>query len=173
MYKIRSTRAADVAHLPAIERSAAQAFLAIPDLAWIATDSVQTEAQHHALIAGGTAWVAVDVDDAPVGFLTAEMTDGSLHICEVSVRRDFQGKGLGKALMAAARHWAARKAIAQLTLITFRDVPWNEPFYKKLGFTTVAERDLSPELLRRLDDDANTGLPRAKRCAMVRAVAEI
>jgi hypothetical protein len=34
--------------------------------------------------------------------------------------------------------------LTSLTLTTFRDVPWNAPFYAKLGFEYVAE--LTPEL---------------------------
>jgi GNAT superfamily N-acetyltransferase len=166
MFNIRPTLAKDVGHLPAVERSAAQSFLAIPDLAWVAADTVQSEARHHQLVKGGAAWVAVGMDDKPVGFLNAEVIDGHLHICELSVQQDCQSQGLGKALMEAARHWADVHAIPRLTLITFRNVPWNELFYKSLGFTTLEERDLPAFLQHMLDDDTNAGLPRGQRCVM-------
>jgi len=40
--------------------------------------------------------------------------------------------------------WARAEGYGAVTLTTFRDVPWNGPFYRKLGFQPVEE--LSPEL---------------------------
>lgn len=168
---IRPARLADAARLPDLERSAGQAFLAIPDLAWIASDDVQPETQHRELIETGTAWVAVDADDAPVGFLNGEAMGGNLHILEIAVRSDLQGRGLGRALIEAAAHWANTRNMSALTLTTFRDVPWNEPFYQRLGFRTLEPGDLTQALLEILEDEARNGLPR--RCAMSRLLGEV
>jgi len=43
-------------------------------------------------------------------------------------------------------------------LITFRDVPWNAPFYEKLGFEAVTA--LTPALQAALDTSATWGVPR-------------
>lgn len=167
MVRIRPTRAEEAALLPGIERSAGAAFLALPDLAWIADDDVLPEERHRALIAGGAAWVAVGAEDVPLAFLAAEATADRLHIWEFAVRHELQGRGIGRALMAEAKAWAGARGLRAVTLTTFRDVPWNEPFYRRLGFRTLDERELTAELRTVLDAEQRHGLPREKRCAMV------
>ena len=44
---LRLTQESDIALLPAIERSAAQAFRQIPSLAWLADSEVISVARHH------------------------------------------------------------------------------------------------------------------------------
>jgi GNAT superfamily N-acetyltransferase len=128
--RIRPAREDDATLLPAIERSAAQSFRMSPALKWITEGDVLGEAVHLRRIRGGTCWVAVDEYDLPVGFLSAEAaTERELHIYEMSVAERFQRHGLGRALLATAIEWAAAHHLAALTLTTFRDVPWNAPFY--------------------------------------------
>jgi GNAT superfamily N-acetyltransferase len=166
MFSIRTASPADVPALPDIERSAGEAFLAVPDLAWIATDDVQSEARHRALIEGGAAWVATDANGDLLGFLSGEQIGRRLHIWELAVLRRLQGQGIGRALMENAVRWAKTQNLTALTLTTFRDVPWNEPFYRRLGFSTLAWDDLTTELRTVLEDEVRNGLPREKRCAM-------
>ena len=88
---------------------------------------------HLGRIREGRCWVAVDEDDIPVGFLSAEMVvERELHIHEMSVASMFQGRILGRTLIQTAVEWAATKHLAALTLTTFLDVPWNAPFYSRL-----------------------------------------
>jgi GNAT superfamily N-acetyltransferase len=166
MFSIRTASPADVPGLPAIERSASEAFLAVPDLAWIATDDVQSETRHYALIEAGAAWVAVQANGELLGFLSGEQIGRRLHIWELAVLRRRQGQGVGRALMETAVRWAKTQNLNALTLTTFRDVPWNEPFYRRLGFRTLGRGDLTTELHAILKDEVRNGLPREKRCAM-------
>lgn len=167
MFEIRPATPADAKALPEVERSAGEIFRAIPELAWIAGDDVQSEERHRALIAQGTAWVATNDAGAPVGFINGEELDGALHIWELSVHRDFQGKGLGKALLEEAERFARAKHLAALTLTTFRDVPWNAPYHRRLGFELVEGDSLSEALRMILDKEVEAGLPRHMRCAMI------
>jgi len=162
---IRPTRADDVALLPNVERSAGKAFLSLPDLAWISSDNALSVERHLEFIAGGYAWVATE-DAVPVGFIGAEKTRDALHIWELAVHLDFQGRGIGRALMDEAMRTAKRDGLPAVTLTTFRDVAWNEPFYRKLGFRTLA--DAMPQRLQAiLEAEVAQGLPREKRCAMM------
>lgn len=165
-FSVRTATQTDARLLPDLERSAGEAFLSIPDLAWIASDDVQSEARHRELIESGAAWVAVNVRDEPVGFLNGERMGSNLHILEIAVRSDLQGRGLGRALIEEVVQWAKARDVNALTLTTFRDVPWNEPFYKRLDFKTLASRDLTNELVEILATEARNGLLR--RCAMSR-----
>jgi hypothetical protein len=53
-----------------------------------------------------------------------------------------------------------------LTLTTFRDVPWNAPFYARFGFETLAPGELDPRLEAILRAEIAHGIPGDRRCAM-------
>lgn len=162
---VRPTEIAEASLLPAIERSAAQAFLSMPGLEWIAEDQVCSAESHRLFIASGTSWVALDEAGAIDGFLIAARCDDELHINEIAVRREAQGKGRGNVLMAAVITWARAQNFRALTLTTFIDVPWNAPFYGRLGFQRV-EAGNDPRLDGLLQQEIARGLPAARRCAM-------
>ncbi len=153
--------------LPAIERSAAKAFLALPDLAWIADDDIQSVDRHIELIAEGNAWVAVDEHDHPVGFLNAAWMGDSLHIWEFAVRHDLQGRGLGRGLLEYVVQEARSQGAEAITLTTFRHVPWNQPFYERVGFRTLPTDAIAGDLRTVLDKEVEHGIPGEKRCAMI------
>lgn len=170
MFTIRPATPTDAPLLPAVEQSAGQTFRQIHDLAWIADDSNQPVERHLALIDRGVAWVAVDTltdhETAPVGFLNGEVLDGNLHVWEMSVHKDHQGKGIGRALMGQAKQWAIEQKIPFVTLTTFRNVPWNETFYQSMGFVTLEGDAVTDALREVLENEAKDGLPAEKRCAM-------
>lgn len=167
--RIRKTAAADAPLLPAVERSAGQAFRAIPSLAWIADDWGQSVEQHLRLMESGVSWVAVEesADGVPMGFLNGAVVDGNLHIWEMSVSRDHQRKGIGRALMSTAKDHARQSGLLKLSLTTFRDVPWNQAFYESVGFVLVEGQDVTPALVKIMEDEVKDGLPAERRCAMI------
>jgi GNAT superfamily N-acetyltransferase len=82
----------------------------------------------------------------PVGFARLEVVDSSAHLEQLSVHPSAMRQGHGARLVRAAEHWARQTGFTTMTLITFRDVPWNAPFYSALGFAPIDE--LTPELGR-------------------------
>lgn len=171
MFIIRHAVAADADALADIERSASEAFLDIHDYAGLAMGDVMPEARQRELIAAGAVWVTSDGSGASIAFLSAEEIGLRLHIWELSVLRTLQGRGLGRSLIAEAAQWAKHQGLSALTLTTFRDVPWNAPFYGRLGFKMLAPSALTPELRAILEDEVRHGLPGDKRCAMVLALS--
>ncbi|MGD9478311.1 GNAT family N-acetyltransferase [Shinella sp. G-2] len=163
---IRPAREDEVEALRRIERSAAQAFRLVEAFSWIATGEVQSATLHLDLIGRGTNWVATADGDHPVGFLSAEIAGPELHIVEISVDHLHQGFGIGRKLIAHAVGEAQARGLDAVTLTTFRTIPWNCPFYERLGFRTLDEADLSPRLTAVLDEEAAHGLARDTRCAM-------
>ncbi|CAN7327749.1 MULTISPECIES: GNAT family N-acetyltransferase [Ensifer] len=163
---IRLTREDDAPALPDIERSSGEAFRTVPELAWIADDDVQSVASHLEFVRSGLSWVAVDDRDRPLGFLCAEISDGALHIWQLAVLHERQGLGLGRALFAAAIAHARDRSLGEVTLTTFRELVWNERFYRKLGFLTLGEEELGSRLAQILAKEATNGLPAERRCAM-------
>jgi GNAT superfamily N-acetyltransferase len=165
--RIRLARENDTALLSVVERSAALLFQMVPGLEWIAEGGVLGEAVHLGCIRGGTCWVAVDEHDAPVGFLSAEaVAERELHIHEMSVSEAFQGYGIGRALLGAAIEWTMTHHLAALTLTTFRDVPWNAPFYSRIGFEVLRAFDLDERLSALLRKEIEEGFAEGSRCAM-------
>lgn len=161
---VRPTLTDDVPALPALERSAAQAFRQLPHLAWLADSDVMNEAEHLAFVSEGCSWVAVDDQGQVLGFLCASIADDALHIHELSVRQEAQGQGLGRRLLDQARAAARLKGLAWLTLTTFDDVPWNAPFYQRYGFERLAARQLDHRLQAVISGELAHGL--TGRCAM-------
>ncbi|EKS9203449.1 GNAT family N-acetyltransferase [Enterobacter cloacae] len=160
---VRPTRPGDVTALPAIERAAGERFRDYPELAWLAEGEVISAEQHLDYAERGLSWLAL-ANDQPVGFILAELHVSSLFIVELSVHLDWQGKGIGRRLIACVADQARKRGLASLTLTTFRDVPWNAPFYARLGFEMITT--LTPELREKREEETAHGLAYDARCAM-------
>jgi GNAT superfamily N-acetyltransferase len=166
---IRTATADDVEVMRAIEVDAGERFRSI-GLDVIADDDPPSPEQLRRHVADGTAWVA-ESDGRVAGYATASVVDGDGHLDQVSVLGSAAGRGVGRALVARVEQWTRDAGLPAVTLTTFRDVAWNGPYYERLGFTTLAEDDLGPELaaIRRFEIEA--GLDVMPRVAMIRAVA--
>ena len=117
----------------------------------------------------GQLWVSVDAADRPTGFVLVELVDDGVHIEQVSVHPEHQGHGIGRQLIEYVDAWAARQGYPVLTLSTFRSVPWNGPYYARLGFAELPE--LTPGLVRIRAAETAFGLDPAERVFMLRRVA--
>ena len=162
---IRLTRIEDVSLLPDIEYSAGGSFRDIPHLAWIADDDLMTTEDHIKYVAEGTSWVA-EVDHQVVGFVCAESALKDLHVWLLAVRREWQAQGLGRKLMGTVIEHARRNRFKSVTLTTFREVPWNEPFYRSLGFEVLESELMDARLQQILEEEIEHGIPGEMRCAM-------
>ena len=165
-FTVRPGEATDAPLLPAVERSAAQAFLQLPNLAWLATGDTQSVDDHLEYIKRGLEWVAVDAKNTPVAFLNGSLEKSIFHIHEISVTSSHQGRGIGRSLISTAKQWATTSGCSSITLTTFRNVPWNEGFYRSLGFRTLDSSELSPSLEAIMKSEAEAGLKIEDRCAM-------
>ena len=56
-----------------------------------------------------------------------------------------------------------------MTLSTFRDVPWNGPFYRRLGFRELSRQEMADWMLDLESIQAAT-LDVSKRCFMMRKI---
>jgi GNAT superfamily N-acetyltransferase len=118
----------------------------------------------------GHLWVA-RANDGPVGFAHVRILEpGVAHLEEIDVHPDHGWRGIGTRLVSAVCEWAARERYESVTLTTFRDVPWNMPFYERLGFQLISAAELSPALRSILQDEARRGLDPRRRVAMRHAV---
>ncbi len=165
MAAIRAARRDELELLRAIEADAGRMFAAI-GMDAIAEDHPGSITELEAFRAAGGAWVAVDGDDRPAGYLLSGPVDDALHIEQVSVARAHARRGLGAALIEHLATTAAARGRAALTLTTFRDVPWNAPYYARLGFRVVEPTDQGPALRAIVAHEAVTIPGDAPRVAM-------
>ena len=116
-------------------------------------------------------WVALTGDRMPVGFAMVDTIDGVAHLDELDVLPEFGRRGIGTRLVNTIIDWARENRSPRVTLTTFRHLPWNAPFYEKLGFVTMADEELGAGLVGLLRDEARAGLDRSKRICMRRDLA--
>lgn len=162
---VRPTRAGDVARLQDIERRAGARFRAV-GLPQVADHEPASVDELTAYASDGRSWVAVDDADTPIGYVLVDVVDGFAHIEQVSVLPEHQGGGVGRALVAQATAWAVTQHLAAVALTTFRDVPWNAPLYRRLGFRDLTEDELGPELQELRAEEAAHGLDPTQRVCM-------
>lgn len=165
-----SIRPVDIDELPLlqdIERAAGQCFrdIGMPE---IAEDEPLPTGELARYRRNGLAWVAVDAADTPVAYLIAERVDGNLHVEQVSVHPDQARRAVGRALLDHLAHHAAAAGVPALTLTTFADVPWNAPYYARLGFRPLDDGELGPGLREIRRSEAAHGLDRWPRVPMRR-----
>jgi GNAT superfamily N-acetyltransferase len=87
------------------------------------------------------ALVVLVAGDPPVGLCRIDALAGGAHLEQLSVHPDHGGHGIGRRLLRAACEWAREAGYRELTLATYRDIPWNGPFYESEGFVEVGPVD--------------------------------
>lgn len=165
-YSIVRARPEHLSEIPGIELAAARL------LRGHAPESVLTETTSdsvlQAAVRQGHLWVAL-AGNAPVGFAHVEIIDArTAHLEEVDVLPAHGRRGLGTRLVTEVCEWAASAGYESVTLTTFRDVPWNRPFYERLGFRVVPDAELSAALRAIVEDETRRGLDPSRRVAMKR-----
>ncbi|EPJ34256.1 hypothetical protein STAFG_8665 [Streptomyces afghaniensis 772] len=163
--RIRPATAAELPALQDIERAAGAPFrdLGMPEIADDEPPALDVLERYRE---AGRCWVAADERDHPAAYLVAEPVDGALHIEQVSVHPRAARRGVGRHLLAHAADRAREEGLSALTLTTFAEVPWNAPYYARLGFRTLSEADLTPGLRRIRATEAEHGLDRRPRVCM-------
>ncbi|MGI5260998.1 GNAT family N-acetyltransferase [Streptomyces angustmyceticus] len=171
---IRVPSRTELPALRTIERAAGEAFRAL-GMAAIADDEPPSLAQLSAYQRAGRALTAYEEPGRattadtppgqPLGYLLWEPVDGCTHIEQVSVHPSHAHRRIGRALIDHAEQDGSP---APLTLTTFAEVPWNAPYYTRLGFRTLTDPELTPGLRAIRTHEATLGLDRWPRVAMRR-----
>jgi GNAT superfamily N-acetyltransferase len=163
-YEIIEARHGDIPYLGPIELAAARL------LAGHAPESVLNETTSEAELLDaqrrGHLWVAL-ANDIPIGFAHLKVCEpGVIHLEEIDVHPDHGRRGAGTQLLKAVCAWATTNGFCYVTLTTFRDVPFNMPFYARFGFEEILAIDLTPALISVIDDEVRRGLDPRRRLAM-------
>jgi GNAT superfamily N-acetyltransferase len=170
-YRIRLARPDDLPVLPDIDNLADTRFEVTPygsalrDYPVVVVDHLAELQDQWRL------WVAAGEADRPVGFAMVTLdTAESLHLDLIAVDPSHAGHKLASRIIDGIDAFCDGRGVRQMTLTTFRNVPWNAPYYRRLGFRDIpdAEADENPHLGPRLRAEVAKGLPRESRVAMVR-----
>jgi len=163
-YEIIKARPNDVKFLAAIEIAAARMLVghapeSVLNEATSQEEFLDTQRQGHL-------WVAL-ARDLPVGFAHVKVSEPSVvHLQEIDVHPEHGRRGIGTQLVRTVCVWATANDYRNVTLTTFRDVPWNMPFYLRLGFEEVPSSELTPALVFLMNDEIRRGLDPRRRLAM-------
>jgi GNAT superfamily N-acetyltransferase len=168
-YEIRLARVADLPCLPDLEMAAAQRFLSSqhPDAAagypisvalhqtWLAHDGVWIAEAAQGEVAGFAAWVPLALD---------------MYLVELDVHPVHAGRRVGARLLDALSALGGQLGFGRLVLRTFRDVPWNAPYYQRLGFEALHEGEEHPELASVRRHEMSVGLDSSQRSTLYRSI---
>lgn len=157
---------ADLRDIRAIEIAAGEDFRMV-GLGRVADDPPITAADFDPYLDRGDAWVTVADGGHVIAYLLLDTLDTALHVEQVTVHPAQARRGHGAALIALACATAVSRGLPAITLTTFREVPWNAPYYARLGFVEVPVADRGPELSGRIAAEAEHRWP-WPRVAMAR-----
>ncbi|MFI7383794.1 GNAT family N-acetyltransferase [Streptomyces sp. NPDC049813] len=164
---LRSATAAELPRLQDIEVAAGAAFRPL-GMDAVADDEPPALAELEAFRRAGHCWVAAAGDGTVLAYLIGLPVDGAFHVEQVTVDPAAARRGIGRALLAHAADRARAAGLAAPTLTTFADVPWNAPYYERLGFQRLTDRALTPGLRAVRAAEAAHGLDRWPRVCMRR-----
>lgn len=127
--EVRLAEPSDFAHIAAIEAAGDAGFAEIGYAPLPQGDGPSDHSDATALLVAGR---------PPVGFAAVVVVDELAHLEQVSVLPEVSRRGIGSLLIESACRWAVKAGYRAITLTTYSDVPWNAPFYARLGFREVA-----------------------------------
>lgn len=92
-----------------------------------------------AKIAAGETLLIAEIAGDPVGCLFCDVQGSALYAGRLAVRADAQGRGVARALLAAAENRAREAGVAKLQLKARVAMPQNVALFARLGFAVVGE----------------------------------
>lgn len=166
-WHVRLATTDDIESLQAIEVDAGRRFRDL-GMDEIADDDPPATELLEAHIGNSSAWVVVDERGTAIGYALASMVDDEGHLDQVSVAEHAGRRGVGTALVDQVCTWTRAQGAGAVTLTTFRDVSFNGPYYRSLGFVDITEAQCGPDLLAIRHNEQDLGLDIAPRVAMRR-----
>jgi GNAT superfamily N-acetyltransferase len=153
----------EIETIRALERASAQRFVGLMDA--LAADEPSPASILAIRIADGGLVVAVE-DGAIAGFAMFRRVESRAYVEQLDVLPAFAGRGIGATLLDEVAARARAAGLEGLSLSTFREVPWNAPYYRRLGFVEVAA--LTPGMAAIREEHLARGLDEDARVFMVR-----
>ncbi len=165
-FSIRLASAKDAEGFHRVEEDAATLLKKEPSLKGIPVPPSSSAEHYRKVIAKGQCLSALAGDEV-IGFAAAGRVGRELHLHELSVATAHQRRGIGATLLRALIIDAGNSGLRAITLNTYRDIPWNAPFYARYGFVEVENFEGREHLAQSLEGAVALGMPRERRCAMI------
>lgn len=102
------------------------------------------------------------------GFTLTSVREGWLYLDQISVDPAHGRGGVGSALIGRVMLEARDRGLKRVALSTFRDPPWNGPFYRKNGFRELPRKKMEKWMIEIESIQDDNGLNVRDRCFMAR-----
>jgi ribosomal protein S18 acetylase RimI-like enzyme len=102
-------------------------------------------------VSAGRTLFALDESGDAVGFAAVDVLDGAAYLDQLSVRMRAMRRGVGKRLVREACALGEKLGNEAIWLTTYGHLPWNRPFYERMGFVTMPEAEWSPGVLHHVE----------------------
>lgn len=159
----------DVESIRAIEFAAAQRFISVGMTGIAVARPMDTRVVLDKVDAAEVI-VALNGDATCVGFVMFAAFGARFYVEELDVLPEHAGRRIGAALLGEVDAMAREAGATQLVLSTFRAVPWNAPYYRRIGFRDIGDTELDPLLLSLRANHIARGIDETKRVFMQRKV---
>jgi GNAT superfamily N-acetyltransferase len=148
-FNVRPARPSDLRRLAAIEDAGVALFTEHLGAETMARVPALSSPAPSGADRAGHGFLLVAVEERRlVGFAHVVPHDLMAHLEQVSVHPDAVRRGVGTALVREAMEEARWAGLDRMSLTTYRDVPWNGPFYARLGFREVVRPEPFQRRLR-------------------------
>ena len=145
---LRAGRPEDVAAAVAIDDAAAALYAEVGITMDFGADHplvrAEEKAWRHAAQNAGLVFAELETDPTRVGFFVLGEIDGTAHLEQIAVLPAYMRQGIGSLLMNEAIAMARTRGTPSLILTTYDHVPWNGPYYQRLGFERVPTDQIGP-----------------------------
>lgn len=163
---IRPATGGDAAPLLALSRRADQLFAAhgFPQIPALPPTPL---VEFRAFLTENSSFIAL-LGTLPAGFAVCGAAGEHFWLKELAVDPVHGRKGIGSALVDAAVGQAKLARHSAIFLSTFRNVPFNRPFYARRGFVAIDAETAAEELREQFLREIPVGIDPAARVLMVR-----
>ncbi|MFN3521264.1 MAG: GNAT family N-acetyltransferase [Phenylobacterium sp.] len=163
--RLRAARLDEIDAVRAIERASSVRMLSTP-FPELADDEPADPGLLAARIAAGGLTVACAQADTPVAFVMHRPLVQDWYIEQIDVLPDWGRRGIGAGLLAEVARQGRAAGARALVLSTFREVAFNAPYYRRLGFAELGEDELDAELRAIREAHLARGLDETRRVFM-------
>lgn len=163
-------RDGETERLAEIDRQADQLFLetGIENIMALVNGPPTPVGEFGAMLDACSVDVACTSDGVPVGLAAALMLVGDIYLRLLAVNPDHGRRGIGSSLLTRVMEKGRQSGAARCVLSTFRDVSFNQPFYRSHGFSELSLQTATPELKHRFTAEVPEGVDAAQRLLMAR-----
>lgn len=170
MIRIRLASADEIHKIAPLEQAAAEMFRQI-GMTEVAEDAPISDTILLKAVEETRLWVAVEYGVLKA-YLLGSFLPRSLHIDQVTVHPDAARRGLGALMIESVSADPRAKQLGLMTLTSFANVPWNAPYYERIGFLDIAESEWPEGVAEKVAAEQEHGLGNYPRVVMQRVISE-